>query len=412
MITGSAGGAARRVVRGEIARLCANSGAVFQFGAFIAGMWPFAGPFDGYPMRIDWFKLFNGRGVVAPADDFFLPELCAAEALLVLVLLAELLVLALVLAEPMPAGFNWVRLALTSLFVQWIVLLSAAVLCRLRPWLMRLRAAWAGLLCSLLVVVLTLICTAVADYYDLGGPLPGSGELELYLRHGLIGLIVSALLLRYFYLQSQWRRQQQAELRARIESLQARIKPHFLFNSLNSIASLVAVDPAKAEQAVLDLSDLFRASLAKPGSLVTWGEELELSRRYLSIEQYRLGERLQLEWQVDGVPADLPIPQLTLQPLLENALIHGVQPRIEGGLVRIEADYRDGMFQLCVSNPYDGDEPQRPSRGTRQGLVNIDGRLAALFGPRASLSVDRRDGRHFTCLRYPCARLTQEARAL
>eukprot|EP01031_Cornospumella_fuschlensis_P016430 gene16430-20080_t len=147
---------------------------------------------------------------------------------------------------------------------------------------------------------------------------------------------MSALLLRYFFLQSQWRRQQQAELRARIESLQARIRPHFLFNSLNSIASLVVIDPYKAEQAVLDLSDLFRASLAKPGTLVSWAEELELSKRYLSIEQYRLGERLQLDWQVDDVPDDLPIPQLTLQPLLENALIYGIQPRIEGGLVRVE----------------------------------------------------------------------------
>jgi len=285
-----------------------------------------------------------------------------------------------------------------------------ALLCHLRPLLARLRAAWAGLLCSLLVVALTLACTAVTDYFQLF-QLAEGGDTGRYLRHGLIGLIMSALLLRYFYLQSQWRRQQQAELRARLEALQARIRPHFLFNSLNSIASLVASDPRKAEQAVLDLSDLFRASLAKPGSLVTWKEELELGRRYLSIEQYRLGPRLQLEWQVDGVPDDLPIPQLTLQPLLENALIHGVQPRIEGGLVRIEAEYRDGVFQLCVSNPCaDGTQPQS-SRGTRQGLANVEGRLAALFGPAASLSVDRRDGRHYTCLRYPCARLTQEARA-
>lgn len=362
-------------------------------------------------MRIDWFN-FNDRQALTPSDDFFLPELCAAEALLVLVLLAELLVLALVLTEPMPDGFNWPRLALTSLFVQWIVLLSAGLLCRLRPLLARWRAAYAGPLCCLLVVAMTLACTAVTDLYQLGGPLPGSGELSLYLRHGLISLIISAILLRYFYLQSQWRRQQQAELRARIESLQARIKPHFLFNSLNSIASLVPVDPVKAEQAVLDLSDLFRASLAKPGSLVSWGEELELSRRYLSIEQYRLGDRLQLEWDVDEVPEDLPIPLLTLQPLLENALIHGVQPRIEGGMVRVEASYRDGLFQLCVSNPYQVEEGAAKSRGTRQGLSNIDGRLTALFGPRASLSVDRRDGRHYTCLRYPCARLTQEARAL
>ncbi|MBB1518342.1 sensor histidine kinase [Aquipseudomonas guryensis] len=360
-------------------------------------------------MQIKWFN--QGRSL-GPDDDFFLPELCLPEALLSMVLLAELLVLVLVLSEPMQPGFNWVRLALTSLFVQWIVLLSAALLCRLRPLLARLRAALAGTLCCTIVVGLALACTGVADYFELGGPLPRSGEVNLYLRHGLISLIMSALLLRYFYLQSQWRRQQQAELRARIEALQARIRPHFLFNSLNSIASLVVIDPYKAEQAVLDLSDLFRASLAKPGTLVPWHDELELARRYLSIEQYRLGDRLQLDWQVDAVPDDLPIPQLTLQPLLENALIYGIQPRIEGGLVRVEAQYEDGVFQLCVSNPYEEGVEQQPSRGTHQALVNIDARLAALFGPRASLSVDRRDGRHFTCLRYPCERLTQEARAI
>jgi two-component system sensor histidine kinase AlgZ len=360
-------------------------------------------------MQINWFN--KGRSL-APDDDFFLPELCLPEALLSMVLLAELLVLVLVLSEPMQPGFNWVRLAMTSLFVQWIVLLSAGLLCRLRPLLASLRAAVAGTLCCAIVVGLALACTAVADYFELGGPLPRNGEVNLYLRHALISLIMSALLLRYFYLQSQWRRQQQAELRARIEALQARIRPHFLFNSLNSIASLVVVDPFKAEQAVLDLSDLFRASLAKPGTLVPWREELELARRYLSIEQYRLGDRLQLDWQVDAVPDDLPIPQLTLQPLLENALIYGIQPRIEGGLVRVEAQYEDGVFQLCVSNPYDEGAERQPSRGTQQALVNIDARLAALFGPRASLSVDRRDGRHFTCLRYPCARLTQEARAI
>ena len=345
----------------------------------------------------------------APNEDFFIPELCQPEALFSLVLLAELLVLVLVLAEPMTPSFNWVRLALSSLFVQWIVLLSAGLLCQLRPFMARWRAWVSGVVSCALVILLTLSCTWVADYFSLGGPMSRTGEVNLYLRHALIALIMSTLLLRYFYLQSQWRRQQQAELRARIESLQARIRPHFLFNSLNSIASLIEIDPGKAELAVLNLSDLFRASLAKPGTLISWGEELELARRYLSIEQFRLGDRLQMDWQVSGVPDGVPIPQLTLQPLLENSLIYGIQPRIEGGLVKVEADYRDGVFQLCVSNPYDESTETLPTKGTKQALQNIAARLAALFGPKASLSVERRDGRHFTCLRYPCARLMQEA---
>ena len=348
----------------------------------------------------------------APGKDFFLPELCLPQALLVLVVLAELLVLVLVLVEPMRTGFNWVRLALMSLFVQWIVLLSAALLCGLRPWLARLPAGLAGILSCLMVVALTLLCTAVTDVCQLTGRISVDGMVERYLRYALIALIMSALVLRYFYLQSQWRKQQQGELRARIESLQARIRPHFLFNTLNSIASLVASDPAKAEQAVLDLSDLFRASLAKPGSLVTWRDEVALAKRYLSIEQYRLGERLQLDWRVNTIPDDLPIPQLTLQPLLENALIYGIAPRVEGGVVRVEADYKGGELMLCVSNPFDEVATRQTSHGTQQGLLNIGARLTALFGPHASLSVERRDGRHYTCLRYPCARLTQEARAI
>ncbi|SQF93514.1 histidine kinase internal region [Paucimonas lemoignei] len=354
----------------------------------------------------------NPRPPSEPGKEFFLPELCLPQALLVLVLLAELLVLVLVLVEPMRPTFDWVRLALMSLFVQWIVLLSAALLCSLRPWLARLPAGLAGLIGCLLVVALTLLCTAVTDICQLTGHLSLGSMVERYIRYGVIALIMSALMLRYFYLQSQWRKQQQGELRARIESLQARIRPHFLFNTLNSIASLVASNPAKAEQAVLDLSDLFRASLAKPGSLVTWGDEVELAKRYLSIEQYRLGERLQLDWVISGIPDDLPIPQLTLQPLLENALLYGIAPRIEGGVVKVEADYEGGEFILCVSNPYDEVASRQTSNGTQQALVNIGARITALFGPHASLSVERRDGRHYTCLRYPCARLTQEARAI
>ncbi|WP_309304291.1 sensor histidine kinase [Pseudomonas sp. LS1212] len=348
----------------------------------------------------------------APTATFFLPQLCQPQALLVLVVLAELLVLVLELSQPMQPGFDWVRLGLTSLFVQWLVLLSAALLCGLRRWLARLSAGLAGTLCCALVIALTLACTAIADYFGVGAGNSDAGRAQRYLRHGLMSLIIASLLLRYFYLQSQWRRQEQAELHARLEALQARIKPHLLFNTLNSIASLVASDPGKAEQAVLDLSDLLRASLGKPTSLVLWKEEVALAKRYLSIEQYRLGKRLQLDWRINTIPDDLPIPQLTLQPLLENALVHGIAPRIDGGVVRVEADYKKGVFILCVSNPYDEAAVLQASSGTQQALLNIGARLAALFGPRASLSVDRRDGRHFTCLRYPCARPTQESSAI
>lgn len=355
------------------------------------------------PRRLD------PNGPLSSQDDFFIPELCEWDALLTLVMLVELFVLIIQLVEPSEYGFNWYRLLLVSLFVQGIVLVSATTLCWLRPVLQRLSTRWASVLCSAIVISVTLLATALANHWQLNDfPQSRRHHGSLYLQHALIALIMSTLLLRYFYLRSQWRRQREAELWARIESLQARIRPHFLFNSLNSIASLIGVDPQKAEQSVMDLSDLFRASLAKPGVLVAWKEELALATRYLAIEQNRLGDRLQLEWNIDNVPEDLPIPLLSLQPLLENALIYGIQPRVDGGLVRVEASCRDGLFELCVSNPYEEEPSAVPTGGLKQALLNIEARLEALFGSKASLNVERRDGRHFTRLRYPCARLMQE----
>ena len=342
-------------------------------------------------------------------DDFFLPQLCLPEALLRLVLLAELLVLVLVLAEPMPAGFDWTRLAMTSLFVQWIVLLSAAVLCALRPYLKRYQSAWVGVFSCFLVMAITLMCTAVSQAFL--DPYAGDDKHEIYLRHGLISVIIAALMLRYFYLQSLWQQQKQAQLRAHLEALQARIRPHFLFNSLNSIVSLIAIDPDKAEKALLDLSDLFRASLAKPGALVSWHDELELAKRYIAIEKYRLADRLEVTWNIAEVPMDLPIPQLTLQPLLENAVLYGIAPQIAGGCIEIDAHYQNGCFELCVTNPVDTQKPVL-SQGTQQALSNINARLTALFGTDAGLTVEQSSGFYFARLRYSCTRLMQDTRVL
>ena len=336
-------------------------------------------------------------------DDFFLPELCESEALFALILLAELLVLVLVLAEPMLPNFDWVRLALTSLFVQWIVLLSAACMCRLRPLLAQLRPWLAGCLCSALVVVLTLACTLVADYYDLGGQLPRSGEVNLYLRHALIALIMSALLLRYFYLQSQWRRQEQAELRARIESLQARIRPHFLFNTLNSAIALVRAEPAQAEALLEDLSDLFRHALVEQGETATLGEEIQLAQRYLAIEQVRFGERLRVQWLLDPNADGAHLPPLLLQPLVENAVKHGVEPSRHGGKLRIATQRRGDRVVVRITNtlpaPHEG---STSTRGHGIALDNVRARLALLHDVQAQFSTKVKNGLYQVRISIPC----------
>lgn len=332
-------------------------------------------------------------------EDFFLPDLCSSVAVFTLVVLAELLVLTWVLAVPSANGFDWLSLAMASLFVQWIVLLSAALLCRLRGW-MRRRALWVAIaVCLAVVVGLTLIFTVLADWVLKQGML-GAPQLqaEQMLRHGLIALIMTGLLLRYFYLQQQWQRQHEAELKARLQSLQSRIQPHFLFNSLNSIVSLIDSAPEKAESAVLDLADLFRANLAEIGGVATWEEERHLCEGYLRIEHYRLGERLQVEWQCD-LPAATPMPLLTLQPLLENAILHGLQPSLTGGNIRIAAGLHNGVVELLVSNSCPS--LTNSHEGSRMALDNIRARMNVLFGPQAQLEAWREGERFFSRLVYP-----------
>jgi len=333
-------------------------------------------------------------------EDFFLPDLCSSVAVFTLIVLAQLVVLVWVLAQPVAGVFDWVQLAMASLFVQWIVLLSAAALCRLRGWMQRRPLVLAVAVCYAVVIAPTLLFTVLGDwviYRGLQGAL--HWDAQQLLRHGLIALIMTSLLLRYFYLQQQWQRQHQAELRSRLQALQSRIRPHFLFNSLNSIASLIEIDPAKAEQAVLDLSDLFRANLASPDTLSSWGEERRLCEGYLRIEQYRLGQRMRVHWSVVALPDEVPMPLLTLQPLLENAILHGLQPRLDGGDIYIEGRLHEGQVELVVRNTCP--EQTDTHHGSRMAMSNIRARLQALFGEQAQLTGWRDGECFFSRLVYP-----------
>src|SRR5690606_22415044 len=170
-------------------------------------------------------------------------------------------------------------------------------------------------------------------------------------RNLAIGFIVGLLVLRYTYVTQQWRLNVEAQARSRADALQARIRPHFLYNSMNTIAALTRSDPARAEEAVLDLTELFRASLDEERSLITLAEELDNARAYVRIEQLRMGSRLAVAWNVDALPMQARIPALTLQPLLENAILHGVAQLAQGGEVHIGGSANEGMMLLRVRNP-------------------------------------------------------------
>ena len=259
----------------------------------------------------------------------FLPDFCDVRLLFAWVITAELLALVLTLA----AFRNdfWQHLSQRSLYIQWIALMLAGSLCLLGPRLNRLGHAAAGLFAWGLGVTV-LVHLAVQRLLQ-GDWAPDPVSLA---EHLAIAAIVLAVALRYLYELHCHQERELAEARAQATALQARIRPHFLFNSMNTIANLTRADPALAEQVVEDLSDLFRASLADEDRRSTLGDELEMARGYLRIEAQRLGERLRVHWDLpDDLPLHAHMPPLLLQPLLENAVYHGIEPAIDGGEILV-----------------------------------------------------------------------------
>lgn len=346
-------------------------------------------------------KAQGSRATKRPAtgDDTgerLIPNLCSGYALLLLVLAAELLSVLLAVASSGLRTISWAHLGLVSFLVQWVVLSSAAVLCYLQPYLIRLGAVVAGIISYAIVLLVTFSYSVVGQWLlrGLDGHTVNWWQVA---NHLLIAAILAGIVLRYLYLQQLLQRQQEAELRARIQALQSRIEPHFLFNSMNSIASLIAVDPQLAERQVEDLSDLMRASLAE-AALIPAERELQLCRSYLQIQQARLGDRLQVDWQVEAMPPGAQLPNLLLQPLVENAIKYGVEPNIRGGEIGVRAFVSGDKPQelvLTVTNPAPASESAKPETGNRMALENIRHRLAAHYGREARLSVNS-DAQQFT----------------
>ncbi len=342
-------------------------------------------------------------------DNFFLPDFCSVRMVFAVVVICELLAIVLALAPMETGGDRWGDLGIVSLFVQWVGLASAGALCLARGWLSRLGEYAAAGISYLLLLLVTALVTELALWLSQAAPLGvfdgqtsrGQWHAELLLRNLAISAIVSALVLRYFYVQQQWKRNMRAEAEARLQALQSRIRPHFLFNSLNTIASLTQIDPAQAEQAVENLADLFRNSMADASHQVALGDELALARRYLEIEKLRLGERLRLRWCIDELPESARVPRLILQPLLENAIYHGIEPLAEGGTIGIDGHRYGDELCISVSNPVPRADASGEHAGNRIALENIRQRLAALYGERGRLTVQADADGYVTTLIIP-----------
>lgn len=333
----------------------------------------------------------------------YLPDFCATSTVFVIVLVAALVAIVLTLAGTAGSGRFLFELSKTALFVLWLALLGCGLMCLLRGKLEAAGKTRAFVLGFLILLAMCLLLAEVA--YQLTRIFAESVIIHdshsgFLLRTLLISAIVIALAMRYLYVSSEWRRSIVLEAQARISALQALIRPHFLFNSMNTIASLTRTDPRQAEEAVEDLSDLLRANLNTARDRTSLKQELETAAIYQRIEKLRLGDRLQVRWDISGLPMRALIPSLTIQPLLENAIYHGIELLPDGGEVVVTGKQDGNDLVVSMSNPVASDS-ERSKQGNRMAMSNIRQRFELAYGSRATVAVSDDEDRYTVSLRFP-----------
>tara|TARA_B100001079_G_scaffold115938_1_gene99667 strand:- start:1711 stop:2763 length:1053 start_codon:yes stop_codon:yes gene_type:complete len=316
-----------------------------------------------------------------------LPDFCTGARIFRVLAVCEAVAIILALGSSESADL-WQLLFLLSVYLLWIGVCSAAALCLIRRWAYGLSTRQVMVLSYISLLGITFVITEIAL---LAGPYTGfwvllkeASPMAFVLRSlGICG-VVAALALRYFWLRASWQARAEAEVRARLEALQARIEPHFLFNTLNSAAALTATAPHAAETALEDLAALLRARLAhETVEQVALAEEMTLVAAYVRIEKLRLGARLSFTADVDAAAEQARLPALTIQPLVENAIGHGVARRADGGRVQVIARCTRQTLTVTVINPV-ADQYER-GLGHRQAVDNIRDRLELAYGHQASL---------------------------
>ncbi len=324
----------------------------------------------------------------------FLPELCTPSAILRVMLGAEVLALILALTSSSPTYMaSIIKLGLTSLFVQWVIFSSTLVVCLLSKKLRGLSVLYLRIAVSAIVIAFTVgasILAIMADSYQKVGVIY-YWDTPFILRNIVIAVLLVLMALHYFYIQSQVAELLKADSGAKYDALQSRMRPHFLFNSLNTIAQLIHINQDKAEDALLDLADIFRSTL-DTRNRVTLGEELDVTLRYLRMEGLRLGKRrLSVVWDMDRntLPFNMEIPPLLLQPLVENAIYHGIQPRKDGGTLGISLYDSGKSLDVVVSNPIPPEGTNSHQKGNHIAQENLKKRLGLAYGDQANLKITK-----------------------
>ena len=313
----------------------------------------------------------------------------------VLVIVTALTVVAAVLKSSNWSSLlqQWVDIAAV---VQPIAITSVLLLGAANSWLHKIEYRSAIAMIVLAELAITLLVLRF-------GALILETGMEEAGRDVFFAIATTLTLIGYFNLRN--RALSPALSEARLQALQARIRPHFLFNSINAVLSLIRAEPRRAEAALEDMADLFRVLMADNRDLAPLENEIELCRQYLALEQLRLGARLQIDWHVDNMPKDALMPPLVLQPLLENAVYHGIEPSIEPGVVSVNIYHVRDQVHMVLRNPYRKDGNHHV--GNKMALGNIRERLALHFDAEASLKARVGDSEYEVHITIPYVKADQ-----
>jgi two-component system sensor histidine kinase AlgZ len=351
-------------------------------------------------------RLFTPPPTAGMDESHFLPNFCRGRAIGGIVLIAEMLAVVVTLVTRRISANLFQDLLLISLFVQWIALASAASLCAARGFLNRLPNPRALGFAFLLLLAVELVVSEAAVWVlwlagTVSSPHP-DWYAYFHVQNFTVAAIIDALALRYFLARHQLQQRTLSEARAKVEVLRSRIRPHFLFNTMNIIASLIRSAPDKAEAAIEDMADLFRSMLGENESLVPVNNEIAIAKKYLDIESLRLDDRLRVDWDIGKFPRKAVMPVLTLQPLLENAIHHGIEPNPQGGTIGVRLWEDDQSLHISVTNPLPKQKSKlvEEPRGERT-LENLRLRLESHYGDAAQLEIMEESGRFTVRAKLP-----------
>ncbi len=329
-----------------------------------------------------------------------LPDFCNFGVMLRLLVIVNVLVLGAALARANIAvgASEWLReFLMISIVAQPSIILSLVATCATKPVFMKL-SYWRGisaifLLEAMIGVLFWFLHRALTPIVSVVDNDPSNSIVQF----AIFFFVATAVVLFYFNLRA--RSLAPALIEARLQALQARIRPHFLFNSINAVLSLIRDEPKRAERMLEDMAELFRVLMADNRQLKPLADEVELCHRYLEIEQIRLGDRLKVVWQISNMPAHALVPPLILQPLIENAVYHGIEPQSGDGTLSIAIRSSGKQMHVVLTNPYQSDSTH--VSGNRMAIANIKERLQLHFDAEANLHADIKGAQYIVTINMP-----------